>query len=203
MMKMEYEPSEKNIKSLQNIVAENPWFAVARQLLAQEIQKFDCNNFEKYLHKAAIYSINRKLLYTRLYNNSSQETVNEQLQEQNVENQSATEQNPVFDYPVADYFVNQATTNETFDDIIDKFLASPQKISAAGENPTSSKLDETVITEPKMDDEFGTETLAQIYEAQGYFSKAIQIYEKLSLQDSKKSIYFATLIENLKKKVKN
>lgn len=44
-----------------------------------------------------------------------------------------------------------------------------------------------------------TETLAKIYALQGNVPKAIRAYEILSLKFPQKSVYFASLIENLKK----
>lgn len=43
-----------------------------------------------------------------------------------------------------------------------------------------------------------TETLAKIYALQGNINKAIRAYEILSLKFPQKSVYFATLIQNLK-----
>ena len=45
-----------------------------------------------------------------------------------------------------------------------------------------------------------TETLAKLMESQGKISKAIQIYERLSLTLPEKSAYFADKIETLKAK---
>ena len=49
---------------------------------------------------------------------------------------------------------------------------------------------------------FITETLARIYLSQGYYSKAINIYEKLTLQYPEKSAYFASRIEKIKDLIK-
>jgi hypothetical protein len=45
-----------------------------------------------------------------------------------------------------------------------------------------------------------TETLAQIFASQGNLNKAIRAYEILSLKFPQKSVYFASLIQNLKNK---
>jgi hypothetical protein len=46
-----------------------------------------------------------------------------------------------------------------------------------------------------------SETLANIYAQQGSFEKAILFYQKLSLKFPEKSRYFASLIEDLTKKI--
>ncbi len=51
-------------------------------------------------------------------------------------------------------------------------------------------------------EEIVSETLAQILSAQGKHSKAIKMYEQLSLKFPKKSAYFAVQIDNIKKKRK-
>jgi hypothetical protein len=51
------------------------------------------------------------------------------------------------------------------------------------------------------DIEFISETLAMVYANQGYTGKAVQILEKLMLQNPEKNAYFAALIENVKKSI--
>ncbi|MBT8231511.1 MAG: hypothetical protein HKO66_02675 [Saprospiraceae bacterium] len=50
-------------------------------------------------------------------------------------------------------------------------------------------------------DDIATQTLAELYAEQGYIRKAIDIYERLSLKNPKKSSFFAALIEKLKKEI--
>ena len=54
--------------------------------------------------------------------------------------------------------------------------------------------------EMELNPAFCTETLARIYEKQQLFDKAIAIYEKLILLYPEKSVYFASLIDELKDK---
>jgi hypothetical protein len=236
-MQMQHAPAELYVRKLEKIVAEKPWFAIAQQLLSIEIKRTDKIDFEQYLHKVAIYSLDREVFYDKLFYSpqsnrlqeiniekiehetevSEKETETEKITEaaatekqiedtekpiqeaETEKSQQETEtEKQIFDYPVADYFGD--IINETSNDIIEKFLASPQKIIV---KPSNGEIIEDVkIKESETfdNDDFVTETLAKIYAEQGYISRAIEIYKKLSLQDSKKSTYFATLIENLRKR---
>jgi len=80
-------------------------------------------------------------------------------------------------------------------EIIDKFLRlTDYKIVAdeaddAGEIRTQAELDD--------EDDLVSEELAEVYTAQGMKAEAIEIYRKLSLLNTEKSIYFAEKIEKL------
>jgi tetratricopeptide (TPR) repeat protein len=86
-------------------------------------------------------------------------------------------------------------------ELIDKFIVSNPRIE-----PQKDKtyISNDVISKPFIEESGSlvTETLAKIYVNQGYYSKAIDIYEKLSLKFPEKSSYFATQIENVKELIK-
>jgi hypothetical protein len=52
----------------------------------------------------------------------------------------------------------------------------------------------------ELDDEIASETLAEIYENQGLYNKAIRMYVRLSLKFPEKSLFFAARIKELKSK---
>ena len=86
-------------------------------------------------------------------------------------------------------------------EIIDKFIAENPSISRPKQeffNPISA-AQESIIDQENI----VSETLAMIYEKQGYYEKAISIYEKLKLKYPEKSIIFAAQINALKNKLNN
>ena len=86
-------------------------------------------------------------------------------------------------------------------EIIDKFIAENPQIS----RPKQEFYDPMVVAQTSVVDKENiiSETLATIYLNQGYVEKAISMYEKLSLKNPEKSVYFAELIEKAKNKFNN
>ena len=81
-------------------------------------------------------------------------------------------------------------------ELIDKFILENPSITrpkAEFYNPISVAQNSIIDQENIV-----SETLAKIYEQQGYIDKAISIYEKLRLKYPEKSRYFAAQIERLK-----
>ncbi len=86
------------------------------------------------------------------------------------------------------------------DELIDKFLREEPKISKPQKAEFFSPVNmakQSIIE----DDDLVTETLAQIYEKQGFYPKAIKAYEKLSLKYPEKKLSFAARIENLRQQL--
>ncbi len=96
----------------------------------------------------------------------------------------------------------ESKTKKLQSDLIDRFIIANPRIEP---NRDKTLLPAEDMSKPPFEVEGGfvTETLARIYVNQGYYSKAVDIYEKLSLKFPEKSSYFATQIEKVKEHLKN
>ncbi len=86
-------------------------------------------------------------------------------------------------------------------DLIDKFIQANPRIEPKRQIP-DQPVEDLAEHFAEQTGGFVTETLAKIYLNQGYYSRAIDIYEKLCLKFPEKSSYFATQIENIKTLIK-
>lgn len=74
-----------------------------------------------------------------------------------------------------------------------------EKIEEKKENPSFFSATETAKKSLSENDDFITETLANIYKEQGHFDKAIDAFEKLILKFPEKNTLFASQISEINK----
>ncbi|MDE5945670.1 MAG: hypothetical protein K2G93_08850 [Rikenella sp.] len=95
-------------------------------------------------------------------------------------------------------------TVEVIDDFLEHFGGAGERITpppppmlgrAGAEEYVQEDISASSVAE---DGEIATETLAEIYLAQGLPERAIEIYSKLSLKYPEKSVYFADLIADVR-----
>ena len=96
-----------------------------------------------------------------------------------------------------EYRRNQDMARKQQNDLIEQFIRkAPELESITPSEKANQDISEESVQEKE---DLASEKLIQIYVQQGYYEKAIQAYEKLSLKYPEKSDYFAEQIEKLKR----
>lgn len=126
---------------------------------------------------------------------------------------ASTEEKPALlfePFHTVDYFASQGIKlqeNKTGDKLeqqvksFTQWLRSMKKIYVEEKKELDSSLEQAVIsmaTESNQQTEIITETMADVLIKQGKHAQAIDLYRKLSLLHPEKSVYFASLIDQLK-----
>lgn len=93
-----------------------------------------------------------------------------------------------------------ATPVKSSSEIIDSFIANNPRISSVSKSSPQTTFDKYSVEDR---DEIVTETLARIYLKQNNYSRAIKVYEQLSLKNPEKRAYFASQIHFLEKLLKD
>ena len=201
----------QDVIELEELVKEFPYFTAAQVLLAVGMRRVGHEKAQQQLQLAAAMTPDRNVLRKLCTELPDEYVDNEEEIDRKVALLEAKKKNldelmAIIDSKIAELEEKKKTPKKTDKklskaEIIDKFIAENPSISRPKQeffNPISA-AQESVIDQENI----VSETLATIYERQGYFEKAISIYEKLKLKYPEKSIIFAARINALKNKLNN
>jgi tetratricopeptide (TPR) repeat protein len=221
------EPINKSaIGDIYELVGMFPYFQSAHLLLLKGLNDNQDARFHKQMRHSALHVANREVLYYYLNPRAASKEPEIEKEEQPIllmDGQIETVKD-------AGEYVNQKFAIHEKDDLLEldidleKLHATDNVDKTELSKQQQSKLiDKFITANPRMEpvrdknprpvvdlaaphlEETGglvTETLAQIYINQEYYSKAIIIYEKLILKYPEKSSYFAAQIEKVKEYIK-
>lgn len=198
--KISVEPKLEEIEILQNIENET------------EVKQFDIDklnkNIEQEISRGIIQSfVESDILKTQELNQTkTQEPVSFTDWLHKVQKEAHTIQKPEL---ISDEKLNKKVENDPKKEEKSPFFNQNRQLidKIIESDPGKLKLGTNKFFTPNIDakqsllenEHLVTETLAKIYALQGNINKAIRAYEILSLKFPQKSVYFATLIQNLKK----
>ena len=201
----------QDVIELEEIVKDFPYFTPAQMLLAVGMRRIGHEKAQQQLQLAAAMAPDRNILRklcTELPDEyvENEEDINREVALLEEKKKNLDELMAIIDSKIAELEAKKKAPQKTEKklskaEIIDKFIAENPSISRPKQeffNPVSA-AQESVIDQENI----VSETLATIYERQGYFEKAISIYEKLKLKYPEKSIIFAARINALKNKLNN
>ena len=182
-----------NLEELDGVVNIYPWYAAARKELCARMQEIGALS-ESMLSQAALHLGSRRMLYDMVHTRPRPESV---AQDSRISRPGAAAPQPSG--------LSEGQAKQIF--VVGGDYFSPSQYSAVRNSEdkifssfaTGTRQDIYVEPEGGSGEEFCTETLAQIYLEQGYLAEAKKIYSKLSLRYPEKSVYFASLIDEIDK----
>lgn len=213
-----------NVGELETLVKKYPYFTAAQVLLAVGMVRDGHEKAQQQLQKAAAMAPNRNtlrkmctqlpdefiaqqtILIPEINLGGTSEDLHREIAILEEKKKSLNELKAIIENKIAELEKEKSKPKKSEKklsktEIIDKFIAENPSISRPKQeffNPISA-AQESIIDQENI----VSETLAMIYEKQGYFEKAISIYEKLKLKYPEKSIIFAAQINALKNKLNN
>jgi tetratricopeptide (TPR) repeat protein len=201
---------DSTLQGLKEMIADFPYFAAPRMLYLRNLKNLNSYKFEYELEKHAPFVPDRLKLYKLLHETETKvdefellpydEQVIESLNTNELKDSAFIDEIPTAPFIYETYQLKHdegVIPKQKNNDLIDKFLDSTGIKPPSG--TTLGVATELAEESVKAKDDLITDTLAKIYIQQGFFEKAIDAYEKLSLKFPEKNVYFAAQIEEIKK----
>lgn len=179
------------LEELNGVVDLYPWYGGARMELCRRMAALGALS-ESQVARTALHISSRRLLYDLVKGSKKADCSDKDaktLIESYISSPSPAAEPKRVHVVGGDYF-SQAeydSVRQSDDRIFSRFA-------------TKAREEGYTDTEDDRFMDFCTETLAKIYLEQDYRDQAIDIYSKLSLRYPEKSVYFATLIDEIKQK---
>jgi len=206
--------NQETLPLLRELNERYPAFEAGWILYLKNLKNLNDSSFEQELFHVAIRIQDRRKLY--LFLNEPMQA--SELEEDNLSESDAGKNLQLSNLLLpSEYQVEKIISPEEFQDeairtiqeksgkkfsLIEKFLEAQPKMPPVNDQKSVSPMESQSQLE-EVSDELVTETLAMIYLQQGYYKKAIQIFDKLSLKYPEKSTYFAAHIEKIKNLMNN
>ncbi|MDR2026839.1 MAG: tetratricopeptide repeat protein [Prevotellaceae bacterium] len=186
-----------DISELEALVAKKPWFTAARALLLKGYHNENRQNYSEACKLTALYFPGRKRLYSFLKTQNTKKANTGDITKTPVSNRNSF-MSFSSEYFSADDFLDEFPNNSSSekDDLIINFIKESPKITPGRE----IVLPDLDLENTFEDSDIVSETLAEIYLAQGLYDKSMECYNKLILLNPEKSIYFARKINEIKDK---
>jgi tetratricopeptide (TPR) repeat protein len=206
--------NQETLPLLKELTVRYPAFEAGWILYLKNLKNLNDSSFEQELVNGALRIQDRRKLYLILNEKSQKTDSGEEPSASPADSGDLDIYNLIFapeyrldesvktDEPMGEIARSIQEQSGKRTSLIEKFLEAQPKMPPVKEKEPNSPVDNNKQSDEGNDDPV-TETLATIYAQQGYYKKAIQIFEKLSLKYPEKSTYFAGHIEKIKNLMNN
>ncbi|KPK87603.1 MAG: hypothetical protein AMS27_02135 [Bacteroides sp. SM23_62_1] len=186
---------------IEKLTSDYPYFQTAHLLNVKNHHNIKSLKFSESLRFASAHAGDRTILYYLINDLSSSEELDKEEKGDISSVTGLLSFTNWFDHldqatPEGSGKSDEDTRRMKENELIDKFIkAQPSIIPQKDKSEDQEDISEAFLI---TDDHLMTETLAEIYVKQGYYTRAIHAYEKLSLKYPEKSSYFATQINKIR-----